>query len=483
MNAANVITLSPLVATGAASIVVMMAVVLGGGHRLVATLAAAGLAAAFALACIAAPFAPRNVTPLVVVDRYALFYTGLVAAAAFFVTLLSYDYLRRCDVHRREYYVLLLLATTGAIVLVSSRHLASFFLGLEVLSVSLYGLIAYRRESEAGVEAAVKYLILGGVSSAMLLFGAALVYADIGSMQLAEIAARLTGRGYGVTLVAGLGMALAAVAFKMALVPFHTWAPDVYQGSPAPATAFIATAWKGAIAALLVRYFATAVNASVALWAVFAIGAIATMFVGNLLALLATNVKRILAYSSIAHMGYILVAFLAGGQLAATAVTYYLVAYFVTMLGTFGVITALSRGDRDADAMEDYRGLAWRRPGLAAVFTIMLLSLAGVPVTAGFVGKFWVLLVGARSSLWVLVFAMVVNSAMGLFYYLRIIIETYRMQPEKEAHAAAGAAPEERPLTAVAATALAVLSGALILLGVWPSPVIDMIKAAVTDLY
>jgi len=133
--------------------------------------------------------------------------------------------------------------------------------------------------------------------------------------------------------------------------------------------------------------------------------------------------------------------------------------------------------------MEDYRGLAWRRPGLAAVFTIMLLSLAGVPVTAGFVGKFWVLLVGARSSLWVLVFAMVVNSAMGLFYYLRIIIETYRMQPEKEAHAAAGAAPEERPLTAVAATALAVLSGALILLGVWPSPVIDMIKAAVTDLY
>ncbi len=201
------------------------------------------------------------------------------------------------------------------------------------------------------------------------------------------------------------------------------WTPDVYEGAPAPVTAFIATVSKGAMFAVLFRYLTPSnVQVETPLFIVFSLIAIASMFVGNLLALLQTNVKRILAYSSIAHMGYLLVAFLASGTTAIAAVSYYLVAYFVTTLGAFGVIIVLSNSDEDADRLEEYRGLAWQRPWLAGVFTAMLLSLAGIPLTAGFVGKFYVMAAGIGSALWLLVTMLVINSAIGLFYYLRIII-------------------------------------------------------------
>src|SRR6185369_14212496 len=218
-------------------------------------------------------------------------------------------------------------------------------------------------------------------------------------------------------MLPGIALIITGFGFKLALVPFHFWTPDVYQGAPAPIAAYVATVSKGAMFALLLRFIGTsAANAYTAVPAIFTIIAISSMFAGNILALLQNNVKRILAYSSIAHLGYILVAFLAGGQLGALAVTFYLVAYFVTILGAFGVVTVLSSGNRDAENLEDYRGLFWRRPALATVFTVMLLSLAGIPITAGFIGKFYILAAGASSAMWALVVMLVVTSAVGLFY-------------------------------------------------------------------
>jgi NADH-quinone oxidoreductase subunit N len=279
-------------------------------------------------------------------------------------------------------------------------------------------------------------------------------------------------------MLTGFAMILVGIAFKLALAPFHLWTPDVYQGAPAPVTAFIATVSKGAVFALLLRCFdpvAQGPNDGVRL--LFGVLAVASMFTGNLLALLQDNVKRILACSSIAHMGYLLVAFLAGGPLAAEAVTFYLIAYFITTLGAFGVVTVLSAPGRDADRMEDYRGLFRRHPWTAAVLTVMLLSLAGIPLTAGFVGKFYVLYAGVSSSLWLLVLLLVVNSAIGLFYYLRIVVTICR-RPEPEPSAAASATvlppPERVPLMGRAA--LSALTVLLVALGVYPGPVIDLIR-------
>jgi NADH-quinone oxidoreductase subunit N len=250
----------------------------------------------------------------------------------------------------------------------------------------------------------------------------------------------------------------------------------VYQGAPAPVTAFVATVSKGAMFALLLRYLTVVdLRSHHALVIVFATLAIASMVAGNLLALLQNNVKRLLAYSSIAHLGYLLVAFLASGALAVTAVTFYLVAYFVTTLGAFGVVTVLSTGEREAESLEDYRGLLVRRPWLAALFTAMLLSLAGIPLTAGFVGKFYLTVAAGGAALWPLLVVMMVTSGIGLFYYLRIIV-TMCMEPAGEPTAGVGI--PRVPL--LAGLTLAALSVALVWLGVYPAPIIRLIRVAAT---
>ena len=228
----------------------------------------------------------------------------------------------------------------------------------------------------------------------------------------------------------GIVMLLVGVGFKLAVVPFHMWTPDVYQGAPAPVGAYVATVSKGAVFALLLRYFRpVSLDPGSTLFLVFAAVAIASMVAGNLLALRQDNVKRILAYSSIAHLGYLLVAFLASGERAAIAVTFYLVAYFATTLAAFGVITVLSPAGRDADLMLDYRGLGARRPVLAAIFAVALFSLAGMPLTMGFIGKFYLVTAGAGSALWALVIVLVVTSTIGLYYYTRLIVAMYVRRP------------------------------------------------------
>jgi NADH-quinone oxidoreductase subunit N len=351
---------------------------------------------------------------------------------------------------------------------------------LEVLSVSLYGLIAYLRTDRRGVEAGIKYLILAAVSSAFLLFGMALIYASLGTMEFSKISSAFNQAGAGNFLVlSGFSLMIVGIGFKLAVVPFHLWTPDVYEGAPAPVTAFVATVSKGGVFAILLRFFwesGSSRNSSLLL--IFSIIAIASMFAGNLLALMQTNVKRILAYSSIAHLGYLLVAFLAGGSLAVESVTYYLVAYFITTIGAFGVVSALSGKEQDADAMENYRGLFWQRPWLAAIFTAMLLSLAGIPLTAGFVGKFYVLAAGVNKALWALVVILVINSAIGLYYYLRIVIAMYA-QPEiipTNLTENRDSVPFSPRLTVGGSALLSLLTLLLIWFGVYPAGLMQIIE-------
>lgn len=470
MNARDLFALLPLVVTAGTAVLVMLAIAIVRNHALSLWITLIGLAASFASLWPIARLLPRPITVLLILDRYSVFYFGLILAATFVVSILSYDNLKLHAEHREELYVLLNVAALGSMVLVASSHFVSFFLGLELLSVALYGLSAYLAADRRSVEAGIKYLILAGSSSAFLLFGMALIYAQLGTMELARIATLVPTIPSNPLILVGLILIITGIGFKLGVVPFHLWTPDVYEGAPAPVTAFIATVSKGAIFALLLRYFYSSGAQSIRpVFVVFAIVAIASMIVGNLLALFENNVKRILAYSSIAHMGYLLVAFEAGGSMASRAIAFYLVAYFITTLGAFGVISVLSDRERDADDLADYRGLFWRRPVLAGIFTVMLLSLAGIPLTAGFLAKFYVVAAGVSGAAWVLVFVLVTTSVIGLFYYLRVLVTMYARTTE-----AFPASSLFHPAGAV----LIALTVLLVWFGVYPEVLLSLVRTA-----
>jgi NADH-quinone oxidoreductase subunit N len=484
MHGADYVAILPLVIVAATSVAVLVGISIRRSHQLTALITLAGLSASFGTLWTVYSIAPRQVTPLLSVDRYGVVYMGLMLGAAIFVTLLSYEYLERQSGLDEEYYALLLLSTLGAETLVVSSHFASFFLGLELLSVSLYALNAYLRGRTLPLEAGLKYLILAASSAAFLLFGMALLYSQTGTMNIGQIAADFAGSGqYSRPIVsAAIALFITGIGFKLGVVPFHIWTPDIYEGAPAPVAAWVATASKGSIFALLVRYFyGNWWQHWSGTYIVFTIIAIGSMFAGNILALMQSNVKRILAYSSIAHLGYLLVAFQAATHdLAVEAVTFYLVAYFITTLGAFGVVTVLSPPGRDADSIDDYRGLFWRRPGLALIFTTMLLSLAGIPLTAGFIGKFYILAAGTSAGIWTLVLVLIVTSVIGLFYYLRVVVALYAT-PEP-AGVAAARGPQVSAISVESQSVLWVLTALLIWFGVYPEQLLELIRSVASRL-
>jgi NADH-quinone oxidoreductase subunit N len=477
MTTTDLIAILPLLIVAGTTIVVMLAVAIRRSHLLSATITVVGLAAAFLSLWVAGNHGPHQVTPLLVIDRYAVFYFGLILAASIVFVLLAYDYLRTCEGNRDEMYILMLVATLGSMVLAASSHWVSLFLGLELLSIALYAMIAYLHTRPLPVEAGIKYLVLAALSAAFLLFGIALLYAALGTMELPRMAALITsGADFDRALVLpALALVTTGLGFKLAVVPFHLWTPDVYEGASAPVTAYIATVSKGAIFAVLLRYFyQSGAHGFTAMFWVFTVIAMASMIAGNILGLLQRNVKRMLAYSSIAHLGYMLVAFEAGGELGPSAVSFYLVAYFVTMLGALGVISVLSNGGNEPDEIDDYHGLFWRRPAIAAVLTIMLLSLAGIPLTAGFIGKFYLLAAGASAALWTLVITLIVTSGIGLYYYLRIVVAMY---------AGAESRPAVEPRLGLAPNLiLAALVILLFWFGIFPQPLLGLIRDAMAGL-
>jgi NADH-quinone oxidoreductase subunit N len=353
------------------------------------------------------------------------------------------------------------------------RHFVSFFIGLEILSVSLYALIAYLRNRNNAIEAGVKYLILAALTSAFLLLGMALFYMDTGQLDFYAIGEKLSGNSAGIFYKMGIALMVVAIGFKLALVPFHLWAADVYQGAPSPVTSFIATVSKVGVFAVLMRFsLATNVQASPFLMYVFSGIAIASMVLGNILALRQQNIKRLLAYSSIAHLGYLIVAFLPGNTEGIQASVFYLFAYSITILAAFGIVTMLSTRMKDAEDLNLYHGLFWRRPLMAAVLAIALFSLAGIPLTAGFFAKFVVLMSGVHSALWLPVIVLALTSVIGLYYYLRIISTLFAQAPTAE--------PQQKSLHPffyfASYATLLVLMVMICVLGIFPGPAVEQIR-------
>ncbi|WP_187261375.1 NADH-quinone oxidoreductase subunit N [Pontibacter beigongshangensis] len=480
MNSNDFLHLMPLLILTFGAIINMLVISVWRNHKIIYVITALSMLAAFGSLLEQRTLGPHHIDPLFIIDGFAVFYMGIILLTALLISMLSYAYFEQREEQKEEYYLLLILSTLGACVLVLSKHFASLFLGLEILSVALYALIAYLRKRERSDEGGIKYLILAAFSSAFLLFGMALVYASAGTMEFAAIATAIASAGgLSLLMLTGFGMMIVGVGFKLGVVPFHMWTPDVYEGAPAPVTAFIATVSKGGMLGLLIRFFMEVDGFRYpALVLIFTIIAVASMFVGNLLALMQRNVKRILAYSSIAHMGYLLVAFLAGNEMGVQAITFYLVAYFITTVGAFGIVAMLSDKVRDAELLSDYKGLLWRRPWTATIFTAMLLSLAGIPLTGGFVGKFYILAAGVNTGLWLLVVTLIINSVIGLYYYIKIIAVMFQ-QPD----AATEATARLRPAIYVASMGtLTILALLLVGIGIYPTALLNLI-ATVLDSY
>jgi NADH-quinone oxidoreductase subunit N len=478
MSAHDLILLLPVILIAATAILLMLIVAIKRSHQLTFAVSLIGIVIAFISLWPAAQGSPRPVSTLLVIDQFALFYMGLLLASTAAILLYSYSYLDAQQEHKEEFYILVLLAVAGGMVLVASSHFISFFLGLEILSIALYGLVAYLRTGSRPLEAGMKYLVLASSSAAFLLFGMALIYSETGSLEFGWISSVFrsqpaTNNGL---LLAGAVLMMTGIGFKLALVPFHLWTPDVYQGAPLPVAALVATVSKASVFALLLRWLHPFSGGGGPLWIVLAVSAVASMLAGNLLALFQSNVKRILAYSSIAHMGYFFVAILAAGSLGFEAATYYLIAYLVTITGAFAVLTVICSEGTESCEIVDFRGLFWHRPVLTGVFTAMLLSLAGIPLTAGFLGKFYVLTAGVSSETWGLVFVLIISSVIGLFYYLRIVVALYA--PARDDARSAQRHPTALPAV-LSLTALAVF---LVCFGVYPTLLWRAVALAVDSL-
>jgi len=416
---------------------------------------------------------------LVQSDAFSFFFRLLVGSVSFLVILAAGPYLDREKLPIAEFYALLFFATAGMVVLASAQELLTGFIGLEMSSISSYVLAGYRRDSLKSSESAMKYFLLGSFATAFFLYGVALVYGATGTTLLGKMA-EADAASTGTLLKLGLALILIGLGFKVAAAPFQVWTPDVYEGAPTPVTALFSAGPKAAAFALLLRIFATVPAATQYwFWAFWVLAAL-TMFAGNLGALVQTNMKRLLAYSSIAHAGYILVAFAAvtsmaqGGSAEAApayaAVLFYLLSYALVKLGAFTIVSQLGGFGEKNLSLDDYAGLSQRQPFVAAMLTIYLLSLLGLPVTAGFFAKFYIFKAAVNSHLISLAVLMAINSVIGAYYYLRVIVVMYMREPSAEA-AAAGPVPFPIGVNAV----LLITFVGTILFGLYPNPVINFI--------
>lgn len=490
LNLTHLFAILPLIIVGATVVVVMLSVAFRRNHVLNATLSGIGLLLALVSTVWVAQSGsvPTPVTPLLVVDNYSLLYTGLILIGALACTIFGFAYLDEFKTHRDEFYLLLLCSTLGAMVLASAIHMASLFIGLELMSVPLYGMAAYLFQRQQSLEAGIKYMVLSAVASAFLLFGMALLFAQYGVLDFAGLGLRLVFQdAVNIWTIMGMGMMIIGLAFKLSIVPFHMWTSDVYEGAPAPVSAFLATVSKVGVFAVLVRFIVMAPTFSTRLHVVIAVLAVLSMLAGNLLALRQKNVKRLLGYSSIAHLGYLLTAIVAlrngvangagelslSGHLVLETSAVYLIAYVLTSLGSFGVVSLTARSTQDAEGghIDQLRGLYQRRPALAVCMAFMLLSLAGIPLTAGFIGKFYVLGLAVNDGLWWLAGAVIIGSAIGLYYYLRTMAVLFQAPVTDVSRVVISGRGQGVGMLMVVVVSLLTLW-----IGVYPEPIIGLVS-------
>jgi len=422
----------------------------------------------------------RNATSFGVLtaDNFALFVNLVLIGVGLLTVAFSSQTLERDRVPSGEYYALVLFAIVGMMLMAQATELLLLFLALETMSIAVYVLTGIRRDQHTSTEAAFKYFLLGAFASSFFLYGIAFIYGVTGSTSLDRVGSVMAAQsmsGNPMILLA-VGLLIVGFGFKIAAVPFHMWSPDAYEGAPAVVTGFMSTGVKAAAIAGFTRVFLSALEPMIGEWApVLWVIAAATMIVGTVLGVAQTSLKRMLAYSSIAHGGYLLIGLVAGNDIGKAAILYYLAAYALTNVGAFGVIALLGTRERANDDLRDYAGLWYSHPALATLMTMFLLSLGGFPPTAGFIGKWYIFSAAVGAGYYWLAIIGVLTSVVSVFFYLRIVVMMYMSERD--------ARPEPAPIRGLAFTALAISVIGILYLGILPTRLIDLAQASVATIF
>ena len=402
-----------------------------------------------------------------IVDHLSIFFICIFTLSSALAILLSAEYNERNGMKAGEYYALILLCTVGMIVLASSTDMIMIFLGIEIVSICLYVLAGFRRDDPVSNEAALKYFLLGAFATGFLLYGMTLIYGSTGSTNIFKIAEFIkTNDSSSPLMLMGIVLLVIGFGFKVAAVPFHMWAPDVYHGSPTPVTAFMAVGPKAAAFAAFFRVFKEGIPNMAANWEILlCIVAVLSMFVGNLGAIMQTNIKRMLAFSSISHAGYLIIAVITKSSLAGSGLLFYMLTYAITTFGAFGIVILLGRKGEENLELENYSGLAYKHPVLALSMTVFLLSLGGLPPFAGFVAKFYIFSAAIEEGFVTLVIIAVLNSAISFYYYLKVVVFIYMKEPTGQFQ-----------ISLTPMTLFVVIIGIIgtVELGIYPDPIITL---------
>ena len=476
MTVSKLMALAPVLLLSLTIIVLVLHASLKRDHKSAWYISALGLMITLWGTYYASEYA-QQVTVLIKVDQWGLLFTGLIVISTLTTLAISRDVFLSEGNRKEEYYLLILLSTLGAIVLCQSSHIVSLLLGMELMGIAVYAMIAFPEDDALPLEASIKYLILSACASAMLLFGCALLYAATGDLSFAGIGSKV-GSAYesnSMLVVAGTAMVLSGIGFKLSLVPFHMWTPDVYEGAPTPVTNFLATVSKGAMFVALTRLVLDGQFYQFpSLMFVLTLISVGSMLVGNLLALRQENVKRLLAYSSIAHFGYLLMVIIGFSSFKDTeeilglgrdALTFYLAAYILSTLAAIVVVANVAK-EKKAH-IDAFTGLFWKQPIQAATLMVAMLSFAGIPLTAGFMGKFYLITLGLDAGLWLLLSGLIIGSAIGIYYYLRLIFAMSSPLGDLPV-------PAKQSLSWRDALAFILLLSVLYM-GSWPQPFIDFV--------
>lgn len=481
--------LAPVLFVAITAVVVMLLTAMKRSHTLIATATVVGLNLTLLYMILswtgyyATPTFPTSasIMGMFMVDSFTVFYQMLILVGALACCTLSHAYIERYDAQREELYILMLFSVVGAMLMVASSHYVSFFVSLELMSIPVYGLLAYTHQRKQSLESGIKYLVLSATASAMLLMGIAYVYAYTGTLSFSEtngvptavlLLEKIVQQPF---VLLGLAMMIFAMSFKLSLAPFHKWTPDVYQGASTPMATFLATVAKVATLGLVLRYLlSSGIIVVPAIKTLLIVIAIFSIIMGNLLALKQQNLKRVLAYSSIAHFGYILLAPIAMMYYSLSSVTMYILVYVLTTLGAFGVISLMSspyKAEGDIDHFDNYRGLFWRHPILTAILTVMILSLAGIPLTGGFIAKFLIVKDIVATGSWLLAVALIAGSGIGLYFYLRTVLNLFKKPIDENAQVE----PIKHWGQYAGGMMVILVAGLVLLLGVYPDPALTII--------
>ena len=414
-------------------------------------------------------------------DNFALFFNVVICIVGLLTVMLSAGAAERDDIPLAEYYALMLFSAAGMVMMAGAIDLLVIFIALEVMSLAVYVLTGIRRDKAASSEAAFKYFLLGAFSSAFFLYGIAFAFGVAGSTELSRVGSEIAALSQQPNILMLMAMAflLVGFAFKVSAVPFHMWTPDAYQGAPILVTGFMSTGVKAAAFAAFVRVFLAAFEPMQTHWIpALSVIALLTMILGTVAGVLQSSVKRMLAYSSIAHAGYIIVGLIAANDIGKASILFYVLAYSVTNLGAFGVMAALSTADREFDDIREFNGLWHRRPGMAGLMTVFLLSLGGFPPLAGFIAKWYVFAAAMQTGHYALAIVGVLSSVVAVFYYLRIVVAMYMAEERAEGHAAA---LPRLPALAFAGLGLALVG--VLYLGILPTWAIDAARASIGTIF